>query len=62
MPPSTGLPVGRATATPSLTPVSADLTPMLDSIPHEPEPPARHTGSLATEAPAESQTEVQLHG
>lgn len=51
MPPSTGLPIGRSSA-------SADLTPMLESIPQEPEPPARHTGSLATEA----HTEAQLHG
>lgn len=51
MPPSTGLPIGRSSA-------SADLTPMLESIPQEPEPPARHTGSLATE----THTEAQLHG
>lgn len=62
MPPSTGLPVGRAAATASFEPATADLTPMLDAIPHEPEPPARHTGSLATEAQNEVRTEVQLHG
>lgn len=59
MPPSTGLPVGRSRS-------SADLTPMLDAIPHEPDPPARHTGSLGTEAQSqiqnEAQSEVQLHG
>ncbi len=62
MPPSTGLPVGRAAATANFESASADLTPMLDAIPHEPEPPARHTGSLATEAKNEVRTEVQLHG
>ena len=70
MPPSTGLPVGRAAATANLTPASPDLTPMLESIPQEPEPPARHTGSLATEAQGVTQSgtqngaqrEVQFHG
>lgn len=59
MPPLTGLPVGRAAATPAFTPASSDLTPMLDAIPHEPEPPARHTGSLATEATSQVQSEIQ---
>lgn len=35
MPPATGLPVGRSSA-------STDLAPVLESIPQEPEPPARH--------------------
>ena len=55
MPPSTGLPVGRSSA-------SGDLSPMLGSIPQEPEPPARHTGHLASDPQIAAQTEVQLHG
>ena len=51
MPPSTGLPVGRSNA-------SADLTPMLDAIPHAPEPPAHHTGNIVTA----EESEAQLHG
>ncbi len=62
MPPSTGLPVGRGTSAAGPAPVNADLTPMLDSIPHDPQPPARHTGSPASDVQAEAQTEVQLHG
>ena len=58
MPPATGLPVSRGSR-------SADLTPMLESIPHEPEPPARRTGAVAarTDSQTEAQTaEAQLHG
>ena len=51
MPPSTGLPVGRSSA-------SADLTPMLDAIPHEPGATARHTGSVVTA----QENEAQFHG
>lgn len=57
MPPATGLPVGRSSR-------SGDLRPVLESIPREPEPPARHTGTLATQAKVETTTddEVRLHG
>ena len=56
MPPSTGLPLGRSTST-------ADLSPMLDSIPHSSTPDeTQHTGSAPVTAIPAPAAETVQHG